>query len=194
MAATRCSMVLTLAPDVSLGSQERCNRRWARREILLGWASELPVLVEMNDLPRSQPPRSDPPSSGACGRPGASAGSGELRATVSKISPRLGSTPGDSRGHQGTRSAMRSGLESTFCGKSRAPSASWLIAGDRVRFPPPPPFSLLATGTYRARWGVSCNGLLGSAQNDLKSNRCLRRAPSRLMVGGRPKWPSEEYR
>jgi hypothetical protein len=62
MAATRCSMVLTLAPDVSLGSQERCNRRWARREILLGWASELPVLVEMNDLPRSQPaPAPTPP-------------------------------------------------------------------------------------------------------------------------------------
>lgn len=29
--------------------------------ILLGWASELPVLVRMNDLPKSQQPRSDDP-------------------------------------------------------------------------------------------------------------------------------------
>ena len=29
--------------------------------ILLGWASELPVLVKMNDLPKSQQPRSDDP-------------------------------------------------------------------------------------------------------------------------------------
>jgi hypothetical protein len=38
-------------------------------------------------------------------RPGASAGSGEPRGAVSKISPRLGSTPGDKRGLQGTRFA-----------------------------------------------------------------------------------------
>jgi hypothetical protein len=58
---------------------------------------------------------------------------------VSKISPRLGSTRGDWRGLQGTRSTVRSGSESRRCEKSRAPSASWLIAGNRVRFPPPPP-------------------------------------------------------
>jgi hypothetical protein len=28
---------------------------------LLGWASELPLLVKMNDLPRSQQPKSDDP-------------------------------------------------------------------------------------------------------------------------------------
>jgi hypothetical protein len=36
-------------------------------------------------------------------RPGASAGSGEVRGTVSNISPRLGSTPEDWRGLQGIR-------------------------------------------------------------------------------------------
>ncbi len=29
--------------------------------ILLGWASELPILVKMNTLPQSQQPRSDDP-------------------------------------------------------------------------------------------------------------------------------------
>jgi hypothetical protein len=29
--------------------------------MLLGWASELPLLVKMNDLPKSQQPRSDDP-------------------------------------------------------------------------------------------------------------------------------------
>ena len=42
---------------------------------------------------------------------------------VSKISPRLGSTPGDWRGLQGTRSTVKCGLESKSCEKSRAPSA-----------------------------------------------------------------------
>ena len=28
---------------------------------MLGWASELPILVKMNDLPKSQQPRSDDP-------------------------------------------------------------------------------------------------------------------------------------
>jgi len=49
---------------------------------------------------------------------------------VSKISPRLGSTPG---GQEGTRSAVKSGLKSKSCDKGRAPSAGSLIAGDRVR-------------------------------------------------------------
>jgi hypothetical protein len=45
-------------------------------------------------------------------------------ATVSKMSPRLGSTPGDCRGLQGTRSKAESGLESSCCDGGRAPSAA----------------------------------------------------------------------
>ena len=33
----------------------------SRHAILLGWASELPVLVQMNALPESQRPKSDDP-------------------------------------------------------------------------------------------------------------------------------------
>ena len=33
----------------------------SQNAILLGWASELPLLVKMNDLPKSQQPRSDDP-------------------------------------------------------------------------------------------------------------------------------------
>jgi hypothetical protein len=33
----------------------------ARQAILLGWASELPVLVEMNELPKEQQPQSTDP-------------------------------------------------------------------------------------------------------------------------------------
>ena len=53
MAATRCSMVLTLAPDVSLGSQERCNRRWARREWCLT-AVQSRVVTDPNPGPYSK--------------------------------------------------------------------------------------------------------------------------------------------
>ena len=33
----------------------------SQNAILLGWASELPVLVRMNDLPKAQQPQSDDP-------------------------------------------------------------------------------------------------------------------------------------
>ena len=33
----------------------------SRNAILLGWASELPVLVQMNSLPKEQRPKSDDP-------------------------------------------------------------------------------------------------------------------------------------
>ena len=33
----------------------------SQNAILLGWASELPLFIKMNDLPKSQQPRSDDP-------------------------------------------------------------------------------------------------------------------------------------
>ena len=63
----------------------------------------------------------------------------------------------DWRGLQGTRSAVKSGSESRSCDESRAPSASWLIAGNRVRFPPPPPVRVVLSG---ASWRIEIQSCL----------------------------------
>jgi hypothetical protein len=54
-------LVHRLVPDNLRGLLRELPSLPSQSAILLGWASELPVLVKMNDLPRSQQPRSDDP-------------------------------------------------------------------------------------------------------------------------------------
>ncbi len=54
-------LVHRLVPDNLRGLLRELPSLASQNAILLGWASELPVLVRMNDLPRSQQPRSDDP-------------------------------------------------------------------------------------------------------------------------------------
>ncbi len=54
-------LVHRLVPDNLRGLLRELPSLPSQNAILLGWASELPVLVKMNDLPRSQQPRSDDP-------------------------------------------------------------------------------------------------------------------------------------
>lgn len=54
-------LVHRLVPDNLRGLLRELPSLPSQSAILLGWASELPVLVRMNDLPRSQQPRSDDP-------------------------------------------------------------------------------------------------------------------------------------
>ncbi len=54
-------LVHRLVPDNLRGLLRELPSLPSQRAILLGWASELPVLVKMNDLPKSQQPRSDDP-------------------------------------------------------------------------------------------------------------------------------------
>ncbi len=54
-------LVHRLVPDNLKGLLQELPSLPSQSAILLGWASELPVLVRMNDLPRSQQPRSDDP-------------------------------------------------------------------------------------------------------------------------------------
>ncbi len=54
-------LVHRLVPDNLKGLLRELPSLPSQRAILLGWASELPVLVRMNDLPKSQQPRSDDP-------------------------------------------------------------------------------------------------------------------------------------
>ena len=54
-------IVHRLVPDNLKGLLRELPSLPSQNAILLGWASELPVLVKMNDLPRSQQPRSDDP-------------------------------------------------------------------------------------------------------------------------------------
>jgi hypothetical protein len=54
-------LVQRLVPDNLRGLLRELPSLPSQSAILLGWASELPVLVKMNDLPRSQQPRSDDP-------------------------------------------------------------------------------------------------------------------------------------
>jgi hypothetical protein len=54
-------LVQKLVPDNLRGLLRDLPSLPSRHAILLGWASELPVLVKMNDLPREQRPRSDDP-------------------------------------------------------------------------------------------------------------------------------------
>lgn len=54
-------LVHKLVPDNLKGLLRELPSLPSQNAILLGWASELPVLVRMNDLPKSQQPHSDDP-------------------------------------------------------------------------------------------------------------------------------------
>ena len=54
-------VVHRLVPDNLRGLLRELPSLPSQNAILLGWASELPVLVKMNDLPKPQQPRSDDP-------------------------------------------------------------------------------------------------------------------------------------
>lgn len=54
-------LVHRLVPDNLKGLLRDLPLLPSQSAILLGWASELPILVKMNDLPKSQQPRSDDP-------------------------------------------------------------------------------------------------------------------------------------
>ena len=54
-------LVHRLVPDNLKGVLRELPSLPSQTAILLGWASELPILVKMNDLPKSQQPRSDDP-------------------------------------------------------------------------------------------------------------------------------------
>lgn len=54
-------LVHRLVPDNLKGLLRELPSLPSQSAILLGWASELPVLVKMNDLPKSQQPHSDDP-------------------------------------------------------------------------------------------------------------------------------------
>lgn len=54
-------LVSRLVPDNLRGLLRELPSLPSQSAILLGWASELPLLVKMNDLPKSQQPRSDDP-------------------------------------------------------------------------------------------------------------------------------------
>lgn len=54
-------LVQRLVPDNLRGLLRELPSLPSQTAILLGWASELPVLVKMNDLPKTQQPRSDDP-------------------------------------------------------------------------------------------------------------------------------------
>jgi len=54
-------LVHSLVPDNLKGLLRELPSLPSQIAILLGWASELPLLVKMNDLPKSQQPRSDDP-------------------------------------------------------------------------------------------------------------------------------------
>lgn len=54
-------LVHRLVPDNLRGLLRELPSLPSQNAVLLGWASELPLLVKMNDLPKSQQPRSDDP-------------------------------------------------------------------------------------------------------------------------------------
>ncbi|MCY3554090.1 MAG: ATP-binding protein [Gemmatimonadetes bacterium] len=54
-------IVHRLVPDNLRGLLRELPSLPSQNAVLLGWASELPVLVKMNDLPKNQQPRSDDP-------------------------------------------------------------------------------------------------------------------------------------
>jgi hypothetical protein len=54
-------IIHSLVPDNLKGLLRELPSLPSQNAILLGWASELPLLVKMNDLPKSQQPRSDDP-------------------------------------------------------------------------------------------------------------------------------------
>ena len=54
-------LVNRLVPDNHRGLLRELPSLPSQSAVLLGWASELPVLVKMNDLPKQQQPRSDDP-------------------------------------------------------------------------------------------------------------------------------------
>ncbi|MFH2115164.1 MAG: ATPase, partial [Spirochaetota bacterium] len=54
-------LVHKLVPDNLRGLLRELPSLPSKNAILLGWASELPVLVKMNDLPKEHRPHSDDP-------------------------------------------------------------------------------------------------------------------------------------
>lgn len=54
-------LIHRLVPDNLKGLLRELPSLSSQNAVLLGWASELPLLVRMNDLPKSQQPRSDDP-------------------------------------------------------------------------------------------------------------------------------------
>jgi DNA helicase HerA-like ATPase len=54
-------LVHRLVPDNLKGLLRELPSLSSQNAVLLGWASELPLLVKMSDLPKSQQPRSDDP-------------------------------------------------------------------------------------------------------------------------------------
>ena len=54
-------LVRRLVPDTLKGLLRELPSLPSQSAILLGWASELPILLKMNDLPKTQQPRSDDP-------------------------------------------------------------------------------------------------------------------------------------
>jgi DNA helicase HerA-like ATPase len=54
-------LIQRLVPDNLRGLLRELPSLPSQTAILLGWASELPILVRLNDLPKSQQPRSDDP-------------------------------------------------------------------------------------------------------------------------------------
>ena len=54
-------LIARLVPDNLRGLLRELPSLPSQSAVLLGWASELPVLVRMNDLPKEQQPRSDDP-------------------------------------------------------------------------------------------------------------------------------------
>lgn len=72
-------LVQKLVPDNLRGLLRELPSLPSQNAILLGWASELPVLVKMNDLPKSQQPRSDDPEFW-----GVWVGKDELEQTISR--------------------------------------------------------------------------------------------------------------
>jgi uncharacterized protein len=54
-------LVHKLVPDNLRGLLRELPSLPSQNAILLGWASELPILVKMDDLPKAQQPRSDDP-------------------------------------------------------------------------------------------------------------------------------------
>ena len=54
-------MVKRFVPDNLKGLLRELPSLPSQQAILMGWASELPLLVKMNDLPKVQQPQSDDP-------------------------------------------------------------------------------------------------------------------------------------
>jgi DNA helicase HerA-like ATPase len=78
-------LVHRLVPDNLKGLLRELPSLPSQNAVLLGWASELPLLVKMNDLPRSHRPRSDDPDFWSVWTRKDEAGNAIVRATDWKV-------------------------------------------------------------------------------------------------------------